>query len=196
MSNLHNSVLSSCTDGLQAFQTVSDLNFILNLRDYAINEQLPTSIQSQYHSVSELASLETKSQDLSILHASVRSLSCYHDDLIFLLVASNKSFDVIGVSEIWHSEKRPIVTNIDIDGYIFYSSKSLSQNGGVGLYVKTSINSMERADLNHQCDDFETIWIETDVLNDKNLLFCCAYRHLSNKYIHWPSYSYSYNVKW
>ena len=177
MSNFHDLILPSCTDGLLAFQSVSDLDSIPNLRDYDIDEQLPTSIQSQYYSVSELASLETKSQDLSILHTNVRSLSCHHDDLISLLGASNESFDVMGVSEIWHSEKRPIITNVDIDGYTFYSTKSLSQNGGVGLNVKSSINCTKRVDLNHQCDDFGTIWIETEILNDKNLLFCCAYRH-------------------
>ena len=79
MSNFHDPILSSCTDGLLAFQSVSDLDSIPNLRDYDIDEQLPTSIQSQYYSVSELASLETKSQDLSILHTNVRSLSCHHE---------------------------------------------------------------------------------------------------------------------
>ena len=177
MSNFHDPILPSCTDGLLAFQSVSDLDLIPNLRDYDIDEQLSTSIQSQYYSVSKLASLETKSQDLSILHTNVRSLSCHHDDLISLLGASNKSFDVIWVSEIWHSEKRPIITTVDIDGCTFYSTKSFSQNGGVGLYVKSSINCTKRVDLNHQCDNFETIWIETEILNDKNLLVCCAYRH-------------------
>ena len=148
MSNFHDPMLPSCTDGLLAFQSVSDLDSIPNFWDYDIDEQLPTSIQSQYYSVLELASLETKSQDLSILHTNVRSLSCHHDDLIFLLGASNKSFDVIGVSEIWHSEKHPIITNVDIDGYTFYSTKSFSQNGGVGLYVKSSINCPKRFDLN------------------------------------------------
>ena len=85
MSNFHDPILPSCTDGLLAFQSVSDLDSIPNLRDYDIDEQLPTSIQSQYYPVSELASLETKSQDLSILHTNVRSLSCHHDDLISLL---------------------------------------------------------------------------------------------------------------
>ena len=77
----------------------------------------------------------------------------------------------------WHSENSPIITNIDIPGYTLYSTKSLSQNGGVGLYVKSPINSINRVDLNHQCYDFETIWIETEALNEKNLLFCCVYRH-------------------
>ena len=176
MSNFYDSVFPSCTYGLLACQSVLDLGSIPNIRDFDIDEQLPTSIQCRYYFVSELASLETKSQDLSILHANVRSLSCHRDDIISL-GASNNSFDVIGVSEIWHSEKRPIVTNIDIDGYIFCSTKSLSQNGRVGLYVKSCINSIDRVDLNHQCDDFETVWIETEVLNDKNLLFCCSYRH-------------------
>ena len=68
----------------------------------------------------------------------------------------------------WHSENSAIVTNIDIPGYALYSTKSLSQNGGIGLYFKSSINSINRVDLNYQCYDFETIWIEIEVLNAKN----------------------------
>ena len=41
----------------------------------------------------------------------------------------------------WHSVQYPIMANIDIEGYKFYDTKSLSQNGGVGLYVKTSLIS-------------------------------------------------------
>ena len=82
MSNFHDPILPSCTDGLLAFQSVSDLDSIPNLRDYDTDEQLPTSIHSQSYSVSELVSLETKYQDLSILHTNVRSLSCHHNDLI------------------------------------------------------------------------------------------------------------------
>ena len=130
MSNFHDPILPSCTDGLLAFRSVSGLDSIPNLRDYDIDEQLPTSIQSQYYSVLELASLETKSQDLSILHTNVRSLSCHHDDLISLLGASNKSFDVIGVSEIWHSEQLPIITYVHIDGYTFIARNHLVKTEG------------------------------------------------------------------
>ena len=56
MSNCYYSVLPSCTDGLLAFQLQWDLDSIPNLRDCDIDEQLPTSIQPQYYSVSEFAS--------------------------------------------------------------------------------------------------------------------------------------------
>ena len=102
--NLYDSNLPSYTDRLPTFQSVSNLDSIPNLKDYDVDEQLPTSIHSQFYSVSELASLEANSQDLSILHANVRSLSCHCDDLFSLLRASKKSFDVIGLSKMWHSE--------------------------------------------------------------------------------------------
>ena len=172
--NLYNSNLLSYTDGLPTFHSVSDLDSIPNLRDNDVDEQLGTSIYSQYYSVSELASLEANSQDLSILHMNERSLSCHHDDLLSLLKAASESLGVIEVSEMRHSENSPIITNIDIPGY---STKSLSQNGGVGLYAKSFINSINRVDLNYHCYDFETIWIETKALDEKNQLFCCVYRH-------------------
>ena len=40
-----------------------------------------------------------------------------------------------------HSVQNPIMANIDTEGYKFYDTKSLSQNGCVGLYVKTSLIS-------------------------------------------------------
>ena len=66
-SNLYDSDLPTYTDGLPAFQSVSDLENIPNSGDFDTDQQLPTSIQSQYYSVSELASLEVNSLDLFIL---------------------------------------------------------------------------------------------------------------------------------
>ena len=177
MSNLHDSALLSCINGLPNFESLSALNNLPNLGDFDIDEHLPQSIQSQYYTVSELASLDIKAQDLSIFHTNIRSLSRHHDELISLLQASKKSFDVIGVSEMWHGENNPILTNINIDDYNFYNLKSLSQNGGVGLYVKASLISSIRNDLNSNCENFETICVEIELKNEKNLLICCAYRH-------------------
>ena len=159
---------------------MSALNNLPNLGDFDIDKHLPLSIQSQYYTASELASLDTKAQDFSIFHSNIRSLSCHHDELISFLQASKKSFDVIGVSEMWHGENNPILTNININGYKFFTTKSLTQNGGVGLYVKASIISSLRNDLNSSCESFETIWVEIEIKNDKNLLLCCAYRHPSS----------------
>ena len=56
-------------------------------------------------------------------------------------------------------------------------TRSHSQNGGVGMYVKSNLSASPRKDLDCSNDDFETVWIEVDRKNEKNLLFCCVYRH-------------------
>ncbi len=64
------------------------------------------------------------------------SLSCHFDELLTLLPNLNISFDVVAVSETWDSFERPLNTNVEIPGYTFLSSNSLSQNSGVGLKLK------------------------------------------------------------
>ena len=58
----------------------------------------------------------------------------------------------------WHSVQNPIMANKDIEGHKFNDTKSLSQNGVVGLYVKTSLISTPCNALSLKCKEFETIW--------------------------------------
>ena len=171
MSNLHDSAPPSYTNLLPTFETFSALNNLSNQEDFDIDEQVPQSFQSQCCIVPELACLTTKAQHLSIIYTNVRSLSCHHDELISLLQATKKSFDVMGVSEMWHGKNTPILTNINIDGYNFFTTKSLSQKGDVGLYIKVSLLSSIRNDLNSNCDSFETICVEMEIKNDKIYYF-------------------------
>ena len=64
---------------------------------------------------------------------------------------------MIGVSEIWHSNDNPISSNVDILGYTFFKTSYLSQNGGVGLYIKGSLTSKPRIDLDSCIEGFETV---------------------------------------
>ena len=109
----------------------------------------------------------------------IRSLSCHFDELLTLLSNLNISFDVVAVSETWDSLEGPLSTNVEIPGYTFFSSKSKSQNGGVGLYIKTSLCPGLRSDLNSDSDEYETVWIEIETSKEKNILICCSYRHPS-----------------
>ena len=109
-----------------------------------------------------------------------RSLSLHFDELISTLASLEINFDVIGVSETWNSFENPIKTNVEIPGYRNFSNQSHSQNGGVGLYVKSGLDSIPRPDLGKDSSDFETVWVEVDKRNGKNYLFCCAYRHPSS----------------
>ena len=84
------------------------------------------------------------------------------------------------MSEIWHSNDNPISSNVDIPGYKFFKTKSVTQNGGVGLHIRDSLTYNPHIDLDSCTDDFETVWVEIDNKNDKNFLICCVYRHPSS----------------
>ena len=119
------------------------------------------------------------STNFSLSHMNIRSLSCHFDDLYSLLVNLNVKFDVVGVSETWDSIKNPVSTNVNISGYSFFFTKSKSQNGGVGLYIKTGLGPVPRPDMNASTDHYETVWVEIENTKDKTILICCAYRHPS-----------------
>ena len=136
MSDLRDTALVSYINGLPNLESLPALNNLANLGDLDIDKHLPLSIQSQNYTASEVASLDTKAQDFSIFHTNIKSLSCHHCELLSLLHASRTSFDVIGVSEMWHGESNPIPTNIDLNGYNVFTTNSLTQNGDVGFMLK------------------------------------------------------------
>ena len=159
------------------FEISSNLVNLPNLSDYDIDEHMPQNIDSHYFTLPELSSLQLSSNDFSILHTDIRSLSLHHDELVSLSAHTNLNLDVIGVSEIWHSNDNTISSNVDILGYTFYKTSSFTQNGGVGLYIKNSLTSNPRIDLDSSTDDFETVWVEIGNRKDKDFLVCCVYRH-------------------
>ena len=172
--------LPSFTDSAPSFEVTSNLMDLPNLSDYDIDEHMPKNIDSRYFTLPELSSLQLSSTDFSILHTNIRSLSLHHDELVSLSAHTNLNPAVIGVSEIWHSIDNPLPSNVDIPGYTFFKTQSLTQNGGVGLYIKDSLTSNPRTDLDSCTDDFETIWVEIETKKDKNFLICCVYRHPSS----------------
>ena len=110
----------------------------------------------------------------------MKSLSCHYDELVSTLVNLGVNFDVVAVSEIWHTFDNPIQMNVEIPGYKLFLGQSHSQNGGVGLYIKSCLAPIHRADLSKDNNDFETVWVEAENKHGKNYLFCCAYRHPSS----------------
>ena len=172
--------LPSFIDSAPSFEITSNLTNLPNLSDYDIDEHMPQNIDSRYFTLPELSSLQLSSSDFSILHTNIRSLSLHHDELVSLSAHTKLDLDVIGVSEIWHSNDNPISSNVEIPGYTFFKTKSVTQNGGVGLYIRDSLTYNPRIDLDSCTDDFETVWVEIENKNDKNFLICCVYRHPSS----------------
>ena len=188
LSNLFDFDKPSVVDSLPSFEITSRLTNLPNLQDYDIDEHLPSNIDSSYHTIHDLSTLDTSATDLSFLHMNIRSLSCHFDELQSLLVNLNIGFNVVAVSETWDSFARPLSTNVSIPGYTFLSSKSQSQNGGVGLYIKTGLGPIPRPELGSDSDEYETVWAEIENSKDKNILICCAYRHPSSEIEHFTEY--------
>ena len=180
LSELHGFDLPSFVDSTPSFEISSNLVNLPNLSDYDIDEHMPQNTDSRYFTLPELSSLQLSSNDFSIFHTNVRSLSLHHDELVSLSAHTNLNLDVIGVSEVWHSNDNPILSNVEIPGYTFYKTSSCSQNGGAGLYIKNSLTSNPRIDLDSSTDDFETAWVEIGNKKDKDFLVCCLYRHPSS----------------
>ena len=167
-------------DSAPTFEITSNLMDLPNLSDYDIDEHMPQNINFRYFNLPELSSLQLSCTDFSILHTNIRSLSLHHDELVSLAAHTNLNPSVIGVSEMWHPVDNPLSSNVNIPGYTFYKTESLTQNGGVGLYIKDSLTSNSRTDLDSCTNDFETIWVEIENKNDRNFLICCVYRHPSS----------------
>ena len=65
-----------------------------------------------------------------------------------------------------------------MDDYKLPTQPTNKSCGGVGIYVKSSLDYMVRNDLCAYEYEFEMLWIEikTDT-QSRNILICCAYRH-------------------
>lgn len=180
--NLNNLNFPSFVDSAPSFEITSGLMNLPNLDDYDIDEHIPSNVNSSYHTLQDLTTLNTSESDLSMLHLNIRSLSLHLDELVSTLATLKINFDVIGLSETWNSFENPIQINVEIPGYKYFSCQSHSQNGGVALYLKTGLILIPRPDLSKDGTDFEVIWVEVENKKGKNYLFCCAYRHPSTSF--------------
>ena len=79
-------------------------------------------------------------------------------------------------------------TNVNIQGYTLLATKSQSQSGDVGIYIKTCLGSVPRTDLVGDSNVYETVWFEIENSKDKNILICSAYRHPSSEIKHFSEY--------
>ena len=74
-----------------------------------------------------------------------------------LLANLEFEFHDLSVSETWNSFARPSSENVNNPGYNVLSTKSQSQNGGVGLYIKTCLGPVPRPDLVSDSEEYETV---------------------------------------
>ena len=88
----------------------------------------------------------------------------------FLSNASTK-FDIIAITETTQriiNEK--FYTNIDLEGYVNFSTVTNTNKGGTIIYTKNVYDVTERIDLNICHDLYESIWFKLKIKRVKILL--------------------------
>jgi len=79
----------------------------------------------------------TRVSTLKFAHLNVRSLVAHFSDIKDILLTNN--IDVFGLTETWLNEQISSI-NIKIDGFDFLRCDRGKRGGGVGIYIRSSIN--------------------------------------------------------
>jgi hypothetical protein len=107
--------------------------------------------------------------ELAVFHLNVRSLNSHHRQLCQFLQLVCVQSDVIVLSEMW-SYNSDFYHNI-LPGYSFqYDLPANSHIGGIGTYIKNSIDSQQLNNYKLNCDSnnkIEDLWFQI-VKNKKN----------------------------
>ena len=114
----------------------------------------------------------------AVFHLNIRSLNCNYASLLMLLNDLHFKFDVIVLSEIW-TVNLPFLANI-LNGFNFhYNLPKESTVGGIGIFIRDSINYNISHDLNIESTHtnlVENLWLEINI-NEKPYILGAIYRH-------------------
>ena len=147
------------------------------------DKDLQNTIHSKYYDIDQLNSLKIDSpSSFGLFHVNIASLDKHIDDLKLILSLINHNFDILGISEHKILKDSLPSNNIKIPGYkdfIFEPSQTVC--GGTGFYIKDNLDHTSRSDLQiNSPSHYESIFIEIEFHNKKNLIFGCFYRHPSS----------------
>ena len=120
--------------------------------------------------------LSSRPNQLNILHLNTQSMLSTFDEL--LVTIKEYSFDVIAMSETWLKNNPHLLNYVTIPGYsILYRNRDNIRGGGVGIYIKESLNFKRRADVEEIEPELEHIWLEINGRNKHSkLLLGVMYR--------------------
>ena len=127
-----------------------------------------------------------KTDIFSIFHSNICSLQGNFEKLETLLDNLEHQFDVIALTETWHTKENVNFTPGILPGYQKYEGLAgLSKKGGCGVYIKDTIPYITRSDLSKSIkntqSEFEVLWIEVISPKKENILIGVVYRHPKQK---------------
>ena len=170
-------------ENLPRFERLSRLDKFPNLSHADAELNVFQTNNFGYYTVNDFQASEVIKQSFlkdsfSIFNCNIRSLAANYDNLATLLSNLEQSFNIISLSETKIKNETPI-TNLLPPGYEFISQPTLTNAGGVGLYIKHDMNFTIREDLNIVTPQYESLWIEINCDCAKNIICGVIYRHPS-----------------
>jgi len=121
-----------------------------------------------------------------VLHSNIRSLNAHFDNFIELLSELNHKFSLIGLSETKIKSSTVNISPTDsfnIPGYNFLSQPTLSNAGGVGIFIDQNLSYYLREDLiSCSQNEYESLWIEIKSDLHHNLICGVIYRHPNSNF--------------
>ena len=131
---------------------------------------MSNTILSKYYTASDFLSAKFSNSNFAIFHLNISSLQKHIDELRTLLMCTNSTFDVICISETRLHNEVPL-SNIQIDGYNFIHTPTLTQCGGSGMYIKNDIeySILDKLTQSHK-DICESIFVELKHHTKRNVI--------------------------
>jgi len=138
-----------------------------------LNQELPffnTSIIEQHEDGNEKDTCEPYTnkhkeklnelnKHISICHLNTQSMNSTFDEFQFMI--SEMKFDIITLSETWLKNDKNLLEYVKVPGYEFvYRNRDEKRGGGVGIYIKETINFKIRNDIVKIDETIEHTWIE------------------------------------
>ena len=96
----------------------------------------------------------------------------------FLVTVKQYPFDVLTLSETWLKDNRQLLEYVSIPGYNFeFRNRESIRGGGVGAYIKESVQYKRRKDIEKLKPELENLWLEFQGKNKHSkLLLGVIYR--------------------
>ena len=123
-----------------------------------------------------LKALTSRANQLRLAHLNTQSMVSTFDEL--LLTISKYPFDVIAMSETWLKNSPHLLEYVNIPGYSStFRNRDKIPGGGVGVYLRDTINYKRRTDIEDIEPELEHIWLEIPGKNKHSkLLLGVLYR--------------------
>ena len=144
------------------------------MTDNDVNDTISCQYYNSGHFIEYTKQLTTK--DLLMVHCNVRSLNKNLCDLQQYLSELYYEPDIIAISGRINNTNSHL-PNHQMRGYTFFHCDSTTKAGGVGAYIKNTIDAKHIQELSESFDGCESLWTEVG-LNKENVIVGVVYRHL------------------